>query len=103
MTQAGRGPLWAIVLTASGEDIRQCQQCFACEDYHEVGMDLTFGEIFQAAAHNQPKALTNQTLWTCDKLLQNGLHCQNGLDIAAIVGILRDEAQLRGIQPHASQ
>ena len=65
-------------------------------------MDLTFGEIFRAASHDQPEALTNQTLWICDRLLHNGLHCQNGLDISAIMGALRQEAQLRGIQPNAS-
>lgn len=103
MTDHGsRGPLWAIVLTSSGEDIRQCGQCFACEDHREPGMDLSFGEIFRAVAHDQPRALTNRTLWTCDKLLQNGLHCQNGLDITAIVGVLRKEAQLRGVQSDTS-
>ena len=100
MTNRGsRGPLWAIILTACGEDVRQCGQCFDCEDYREPGMDLTFGEIFQAAAHDRPKALTNRTVWSCDKLLKNGMHCQNGLDIAAIVAVLRQEAQLRGLQP----
>ena len=79
--------------------MRQCGQCFACEDYREPGMDLTFGEIFRAAAQDQSIALTNRSLWTCDKLLLNGIHCQNGLDIAAIVQALRDEARLRGIQP----
>jgi heterodisulfide reductase subunit C len=103
LTERGRrGPLWAIVLTASGEDVRQCGECFACEDYFEPGMDLTFGEIFRAVSHDQPQALTNRTLWTCDRLLHNGLHCQNGLDIRAIVGALREEAHLRGIQPDAS-
>ncbi len=97
--QISRGPLWAIILTASGEDIRHCGQCFSCEDYIEPGMDLTFGEIFQAAVHDQSRALSNRTLWTCDKLLENGLHCQNGLDIPAIVGALRQEARLRGLQP----
>jgi heterodisulfide reductase subunit C len=66
-------------------------------------MDITFGEILRAAAHDQPKALTSRTLWTCDKLLQNGYHCQNGVDIAAIVGALRQEARLRGVKPDASQ
>lgn len=66
-------------------------------------MDLSFGEIFQAAAHDHLRALTSQTLWTCDKLLLNGLHCQNGLDITAIVGALRQEALLRGVRPDISQ
>ena len=96
-----RGPLWAIILSGTGEDVRQCGQCFACEDYREPGMDLTFGEIFRAAADDQSNALTNRTLWTCDKLLLNGIHCQNGLDLTTIVQALRDEAQLRGIQPYS--
>lgn len=62
-------------------------------------MDLTFGEIFQAIAHDQQEALTSYTLWTCDTLLHNGLHCQNGLDIGAIVQALRAEAKVRGINP----
>ncbi len=62
-------------------------------------MDLTFGEIFQAIAHDHQEALTNRTLWSCDTLLQNGFHCQNGLDIAAIVQALRAEATVRGVNP----
>jgi heterodisulfide reductase subunit C len=101
MDHGSRGPLWAIILTNSGEDVRQCGQCFACENYHEPEMDLTFGEIFRAVLHDPSKALTNRTLWTCDKLLHNGLHCQNGLDIPAIVDVLRSEARLRGCSPDA--
>jgi heterodisulfide reductase subunit C len=98
-----RGPLWAILLTATAEDVRQCRQCYDCESYLEPGMDLTFGEIFQAAAHDRTRALTNRTLWACDTLLQNGLHCQNGLDIGVIVQALRQEARLRGIHPDTNQ
>ena len=94
-----RGPLWAILLTATGEDVRLCRQCFACETYLAPEMDLSFGEIFQAAVHDLTNALANRTLWTCDTLLQNGLHCQNGLDLGTIVQALRQEARLRGIHP----
>ncbi|TFH37939.1 MAG: hypothetical protein E4G99_00995 [Anaerolineales bacterium] len=97
--RTSRGPLWAILLTETGEDIRQCRQCFACEEFHEPGMDLSFGEILHAAARDLPLALSNRTLWTCDTLLQNGLHCQNEIDIARIVQALRAEAHVRGIYP----
>jgi heterodisulfide reductase subunit C len=102
MQSGTRGPLWAIIFTATGEDVRRCGQCFACEEYLEPGMDLTFGEIFRAAANDHTRALTSLTLWTCDKLLHNGLHCQNGLDLEAIIQALRDEASLRGIDPKTS-
>jgi heterodisulfide reductase subunit C len=103
LKQSGyRGPLWAIIFTATVEDIRRCGQCFACEEYLDPGMDLTFGEIFRAAVHDHARALTSRTLWTCDKLLLNGLHCQSGLDLEAIIQALREEARLRGIDPKIS-
>jgi hypothetical protein len=66
-------------------------------------MDFSFGEVFQLVAHDDPKALTTQTLWNCDTLLEKGVHCQNGLDLSAVVTALRDEARLRGVKPKALQ
>jgi hypothetical protein len=69
----------------------------------QPGMDFSFGEVFHFVAHDDPKALTNQTLWNCDTLLEKGIHCQNGLDLSAVVTALRDEARLRGVKPKALQ
>jgi hypothetical protein len=67
----------------------------------QPGMDYSFGEILQAAAHDDPKALTNRTLWSCDTLLEKKPHCQNGLDLLAVITTLRHEARIRGIKPEA--
>jgi heterodisulfide reductase subunit C len=61
------------------------------------GMDLTFGEIMQAAARNDPQALENSTLWTCDDLLPR-VRCPSGIDVASVILALVREAELRGIR-----
>jgi hypothetical protein len=62
-------------------------------------MDLTIGELIRAAARNDVAALTNQTLWACDDLLDSFYSCQVELDLVAIVHCLRREAQIRGLAP----
>ena len=59
------------------------------------GMDLTFGEIMRAAARDDPRALDNQTLATCDELLPR-VRCPSGIDIASVILALVREAELRG-------
>jgi heterodisulfide reductase subunit C len=59
-------------------------------------MDLTFGEVMQAAARNDVRALTNRTLWACDSVLAAHARCQEGIDLAAVIRALREEALRRG-------
>lgn len=61
-------------------------------------MDLTVGEILQAANRNDESVLTSQTLWNSDDLLERKLHCQAGIDIASVLLALIRLAQDRGIQ-----
>jgi heterodisulfide reductase subunit C len=60
-------------------------------------MDLSFGEIMQAAARNDLSALSNRTLWTCDDLLGPHLLCPHDIDIAAVIIALAREAESRGL------
>ena len=61
-------------------------------------MDLTVGEILQAANRNDESILTSQTLWNSDDLLERKLHCQAGLDVASVLLALIRLAQDGGIQ-----
>jgi hypothetical protein len=63
-------------------------------------MDLTFGEIMRAVERDDPCALTNRTLWVCDEVLESFAVCQGGIDIQAVIHVLRSEAILRGHPPH---
>lgn len=92
-----RGPIRAKVLASAGQDISQCNHCDLCDKYLGEGMDLTIGEILQAANRNDESVLACQTLWTSDGLLVRKLHCQAGLDIASVLLALIRLAQDHGI------
>jgi heterodisulfide reductase subunit C len=92
-----RGPLRSIILTSTGQDVRECTNCDSCDAWMLPGMDLTFGEIMQAAARDDAKAIENSTLWTCDDLLPR-VRCPSGIDIASVILVLVREAELRGVR-----
>jgi heterodisulfide reductase subunit C len=95
--QPDQTPLHAIILAATRQDVRLCENCGNCNGRMAPGMDLTFGEIMQAAARNDITALTNKTLWTCDDLLASHLLCPNGIDIPAVIIALARESASRGL------
>ena len=51
----------------------------------------------RAAAQDDPDALLNETLWTCDPILDDGFNCQSGIQLQAVINALRREAKLRGV------
>ncbi len=91
-----RGPLPFIILAETGQDVRTCSNCRNCEHWLTPGMDLSFGEILRAAARDDPRALQNRSLWNCDDAFTDGISCQEGFDITAVIRTLRREAKLRG-------
>jgi heterodisulfide reductase subunit C len=92
-----RGSIRAKVLASTGEDVSRCNNCDLCEKYLGKDMDLTIGEILQAANRNDETVLACQTLWNCDELLERKLHCQAGIDVASVLMALIHLAQDRGI------
>ena len=97
-----RGPLRAIILAATGEDVRLCANCASCENLMAPGMDRSLGELVRAAARNDASVLTCASLWACEDLLLRPLPCQAGLSLPAIVITLQREAELRGLAPDSS-
>ena len=96
-SQSGQTPLHAVILAATSQDVRLCSNCGNCDGLMAPGMDLTFGEVLQAASRNDTAALTNETLWTCDDLLGPQLICPHNIDIAAVIITLAREARSRGL------
>jgi heterodisulfide reductase subunit C len=100
MTKSNRSlptPLHAVILAATSQDVRLCTNCGNCDSLMAPGMDLTFGEVLQAAARNDPVALTNDTLWACDDLLGPQLICPHNIDIPAVIITLAREARSKGL------
>ena len=94
-----RGPLRAIILASTGQDVRLCGNCSSCERLTAPGMDLSLGEIIRAAARNDPQALTCASLWACEDLMLQPIPCQAGLALTSILLTLQREAELRGLAP----
>ncbi len=59
-------------------------------------MDLSFGDIMRAAAKDNPIALTNETLWNWDIVVERNPACPSGIDRSLVVQALREEAHIRG-------
>ena len=97
VAKPNRGPLRAIILSETGQDVRACGSCWQCDDERHPGMDLCFGELMRAAAKDDSIALLNETLWNCDPILEGGFSCQSGIQLQAVINVLRREAILRGV------
>lgn len=95
---ASRAPLPHIILCATGEDVRRCTACWGCDALHQADMDLTVGELMQAVARDDERALYSRTLWAAS-LAVVGVRCQQGLDVPAVIAALRAEARRRGHTP----
>lgn len=93
---AVRAPLPHVILCATGEDVRRCTACWGCDSLVQPDMDLTVGELMQAAARDSEGALACRTLWS-KGLSRLPLRCQEGLNVGAVVEALRAEAVRRGL------
>ena len=93
-----RGPLRSVILSATGQDVGHCNGCGLCDGLKTEEMDVSIGEVLQAANRNENLALTNRTLWNFDTLMEHGVQCQAGLDIVSILITLQREAELRGVK-----
>jgi hypothetical protein len=95
-----RGPLAHIILSATGQDVRRCIQCYICEDIRVPGMDLSVCEVMQAAARDHKDALRNQTIWLHAPMIESVQECCTAkIDMPAVLSVLRREAKIRGYTP----
>lgn len=96
-----RGPLPFLVLSSCGEDVRRCTSCWGCEALTAPGMDLSIGEVMQGAARNDERVLACTSLWIIESL-PGRIVCQQGINVPAVLEVLRQEAVRRGYAPRPS-
>jgi heterodisulfide reductase subunit C len=94
-----RGPIPAIVLATTDEDIRNCGHCQPCCIEIDQEMDLTLGELLQMAARDDHAVFTSKTLWAGELSSVKPDRCQEGINVPRVVEALRNEAILRGYSP----
>jgi len=96
---ADRGPLRFIVLAITGQDVSHCQACGCCyvDGQVQARLDLSVSQVLAAAQENDPRALTNQTIWALAEASPAEVCCANRLDIVTVARALCREAQWRGL------
>ena len=90
------GPsLRRIVKEATGQDVSKCQACFDCDVSIENELDIPLGSLIQLILQNDEEALQCRTLWS-DAVMEASHHaCKRGLDLHAVMTVLREEAKIR--------
>ena len=86
-----------IVKDATGQDVSRCQACLDCEVTCPDDMDIPVGSMIQMIMFDDEEILTSHTLWSDCVLAKARLACHRGIDIAAVMQVLRGEAQRRGL------
>jgi len=90
-----RPSLWRIVKEATGQDVSKCQACFDCDVSIEDELDIPLGSLIQLVLQNDEEALHCRTLWSDGVLEASHNACKRGLDLHAVMTVLREEA-IRG-------
>lgn len=87
--------LRSIVKAATGQDVRICHACNDCDLGLNEEMDIPLSSLIQLIMLNDEEALQCRTLWSDSVMEASRGACQRGLDLHAVITILREEAQRR--------
>ena len=90
-----------IIERETGSNVYRCYQCVRCSSGCPVAehMDLLPNQVMRAIQFNDEEVLKAKTPWVCAACQTCTTHCPQGLDIAAVMDVLRIETRRRGIKP----
>ncbi|CAG0928324.1 hypothetical protein TFLX_00843 [Thermoflexales bacterium] len=86
-----------LVREATGYDVRRCGRCSYCTHFVTPDDDLSLEIMLQLVLQNDEEVLTSKTLWSDAALRRAQQMCVSTMDVAAIMLVLREEAQRRGL------
>lgn len=87
-----------VVKDATRQDISRCQACLDCEvSCPSDELDIPIGSMIQMVMFNDEDVLTTKTLWSDCVLTKARLACSRGINISAVMEVLREEANQRGL------
>ena len=91
--------LRAVVLAATGQDVRRCSHCGVCAELASPGQDISLEMLVQMVVLNDEEVLTCRALWSGEVLATAPDVCPNNLNMKAVFMTLRREARRRGLAP----
>ena len=87
--------LRSIVKKASGQDVYLCHACNDCDLPSCEAMDIPLSSLVQLILLDDDEALECRTLWSNSVLEAARGACKHGLDLRAVMTVLREEANHR--------
>ena len=92
---SSRLSLRRVVREATGQDVNTCHACFDCDVPLASEMDIPLGSLVQLVLQNDEEALQCRTLWSDAVLEASRGACKRGLDLHAVITVLREESKRR--------
>ena len=86
-----------VVKDATGQDVYACHACNDCDipPRDEDEMDIPLSSLVQLILMNDEEALQCRTLWSDAVLEASRGACKRGLDLHAVITVLREESKRR--------
>lgn len=93
-------------LTTRHIDVQTCYQCSRCSAGCPIAdyFDLQPMEVVRLAAYGmEERLLSTTTIWLCASCDTCATRCPNGIDITALMDVLRELAIRKGVTPTVPQ
>lgn len=90
-----RPSLRRIVKDATSQDVSTCQACYDCDLNIAHELDIPLGSLIQLILQNDEEVLHSRTLWSDSILEASRDACKRGLDLYAVITVLREESKRR--------
>lgn len=87
--------LRGIVKRVTGQDVYACHACNDCDMDIRDEMDIPLSSLVQLILLNDEEALHCRTLWSDSVLEASRNACKRGLDLHAVITVLREESKRR--------
>ncbi len=87
--------LRSVVKKNTGQDVYLCHACNDCDIPARDEMDIPLSSLVQLILLNDEEALQCRTLWSDAVLEASRGACKRGLDLHAVITVLREEFKRR--------
>lgn len=82
-------------MARTGFDVSKCQACLDCDLHLPKEMDIPLASLIQLVLLDDEEALGSRTLWSDAVLEAARGACNRGLDLHAVMLVLREESARR--------